>query len=247
MNKNKIIGVIPARFQSTRLPGKPLQMIGSQTMIERVYRRCLQSKLLDAILIATDDQRILDEVTRFGGVAVLTSAAIPTGTDRCFTAVEAIYPDAEIVVNIQGDEPLIDPAVIDTCIGALLDNSATAVCATPVCEIASEEDLHSTNCVKCVFDLNGNALYFSRSPIPFMRNKVEGFKHYKHIGLYAYQKRFLNNFVKMNHAVIEEVESLEQLRILANGYKIQCCVVKYDAIGVDTPEDLDRVRAILND
>ena len=247
MNKNKIIGVIPARYHSTRLPGKPLQMIGSQTMIERVYRRCLESKLLDTILIATDDQRIMEEVARFGGIAVLTSPEIPTGTDRCFTAVESLFPDAEIVVNIQGDEPLIDPAVIDTCIRALQDNSSAAVCATPVCEIASDEDLLSPNCVKCVFDLNGNALYFSRSPIPYTRNKIDGFKHFKHIGLYAYKKSFLNRFVKMNHAAIEEVESLEQLRILANGYKIQCCVVKYDAIGVDTPEDLAKVRAILVD
>lgn len=248
MNKShKIIGVIPARFQSSRLPGKPLQMIGSKTMIERVYLRCRQSLLLEEIIIATDDQRIVDAVNKFGGTAVLTSQNIATGTDRCHVAVEQLFPDAEIVVNIQGDEPLIDPEVIDTCIRALLNSSGKMVCSTPVKAITDETDILSPNCVKVVFDHKCSALYFSRSPIPYFRNEIAGFTYYKHIGLYAYKNNFLKKFVKMNHAVLEEVESLEQLRILSNGYKIQCCIVDYDAIGVDTQGDLDRVRNIIRD
>jgi 3-deoxy-manno-octulosonate cytidylyltransferase (CMP-KDO synthetase) len=247
MHDKKIIGVIPARYQSTRLPGKPLVKIGSKTMIELVYLRCKDSKLLDELVIATDDLRVFREVQRFGGIAVMTSPDIATGTDRCYNAIEQLFPTAQIVVNIQGDEPLIDPAVIDTCIRAILNESDDIVCSTPVKAITNEEDLLSPNCVKVVFNNEGHALYFSRSPIPFVRKQIDGFNHYKHIGLYAYKNDFLKKFIKMNQEPLEIVESLEQLRILANGYSIKCCIVDYDAIGVDTPEDLERVRQILTD
>jgi len=246
MSSQKIIGVIPARYSSTRLPGKPLVMIGSKTMIERVYCRCLNSQLLDAVIIATDDEMIVEEVRRFGGTAILTAPEIATGTDRCFEAIKQSFPDAEIVVNIQGDEPLIDPSVIDTCINALLLDPE-AVCSTPVARLSDPAELNSPNCVKAVFDKHGRALYFSRSTIPYIRNASAECIHYKHIGLYAYRHNFLKLFVSMEQTAMEKVESLEQLRILSNGYKIHCCPVEYDVIGVDTPEDLERVRQILCD
>ncbi|MGF1498604.1 MAG: 3-deoxy-manno-octulosonate cytidylyltransferase [Elainellaceae cyanobacterium] len=237
-----VIGVIPARYKSTRFEGKPLATIGGKTMIQMVYEKCLKSKLLDQVLVATDDQRIYDNVISFGGRAVMTGTHIATGSDRCYEAVKRDVCD--IVVNIQGDEPLIDPTVIDACIQALLD-APEAVCSTPVVESCDLEELRSPHTVKVALNHNLEALYFSRYPIPFYRSALNEKKYYRHIGLYCYRKDFLEKYVSMLQTPLELAESLEQLRILENGYKIQCCLVNYDSIGVDTPEDLEKVKQLL--
>ncbi len=244
-----IIGVIPARFQSTRLPGKPLKMIHGKTMIQWVYESCVKSKLLDKVIIATDDKRIYDEVISFGGTVVMTDSNISTGTDRCYFAIKNIV-DCDIIVNIQGDEPLIDYRVIDETVQALLDSKEDekVVCSTPITRIDDNEELVSPNCVKAVFDKNLNALYFSRSQVPFVRDSKENTEKvsfHKHIGLYVYKKDFLDKFIELEQTNLEKLESLEQLRILENGYKIKCCKVNYNPIGVDTEEDLEKVKKIM--
>jgi 3-deoxy-manno-octulosonate cytidylyltransferase (CMP-KDO synthetase) len=238
----KIIGIIPARYKSVRFEGKPLASIGSKTMIQMVYEQCLQSKLLDYVAVATDDQRIYENVLSFDGKVVMTGEDIATGSDRCYAAVRT--QDCDIVVNIQGDEPLIDPQVIDLCIQTILD-APEAVCSTPVVEATNHEEINSPNVVKVALNENFEALYFSRCPIPYSRNNVSSNKYYKHIGLYCYRKVFLEKYVAMQQTPLELSESLEQLRILENGYKIQCCLVNYESIGVDTINDLEKVREIL--
>ena len=244
MKNKKIIGVIPARYQSTRLPGKPLSEICGKTMIQRVYENCCKSALLDRVVVATDDERIVENVKSFGGEAVMTSSDISTGSERCLSAVKDLSCD--YVVNIQGDEPLIDPTVIDETVLALL-NSEGFVCATPVKIIEDDGELLSPNCVKVVFGKEKNAIYFSRSVIPFNRDGKKDVEYYKHIGLYVYQKSFLVDYVSLEQSALELAESLEQLRILENGYGIKCCVVDYEAIGVDTQEDLEKVRKIISE
>ena len=197
---------------------------------------------MDRIIVATDDKRIHDHVLSFSGESVMTSEDIATGTDRCEAVARTL--DCGIVVNIQGDEPLIDPDVIDTCIEAL-KNAPHAVCATPIRRTNDPEKIISSNTAKVAVKNNLEALYFSRSPIPFNRNAGESLQYFLHIGLYVYRKSFLNEYVKMKQSPMEITESLEQLRILENGYTIQCCMVNYDAIGVDTPEDLIKVKKIL--
>lgn len=241
IKKLKIIGIIPARYNSSRLPGKPLLDICGKSMIRRVYENCLLSKKLDDIIIATDDKRILEHAKSFGANVVLTSEKINTGTDRCYKAAQ--NQDADIVINIQGDEPLIDYKVIDSVIEKLVNSTKDIVCTTPISIIKKEEEINSKNCVKVVFDKEFNALYFSRLPIPFNRNSTA--VYYKHIGIYAYRYDFLKKYVKLEQTALEKVESLEQLRILENGFKIKCALVDYTAIGVDTKEDLDMVCALI--
>jgi 3-deoxy-manno-octulosonate cytidylyltransferase (CMP-KDO synthetase) len=238
----KVTGVIPARYKSTRFEGKPLANIGGKTMIQMVYENCLRSTLLDQVMVATDDQRIYDNVVSFGGKVVMTRTNIATGSDRCYEAIK--NHDCDIVVNIQGDEPLIDPSVIDACIQALFD-SQEAVCSTPVVESYDDEEINSPHAVKVVLNQKFEALYFSRYPIPYFRDLSKAKKHYRHIGLYCYRKDFLEEYVNMTQTPLELSESLEQLRILENGLKIQCCLVRYESIGVDTPEDLERVKQLL--
>lgn len=238
----KVTGIIPARYKSTRFEGKPLAAIGGKTMIQMVYENCLRSTLLDQVMVATDDQRIYDNVMSFGGKVVMTRTDIATGSDRCYEAVK--HYDCDITVNIQGDEPLIDPAVIDACIQALLD-TPEAVCSTPVVESYDLEEINSPHTVKVALNQQLEALYFSRYPIPYFRNSMKGRKYYRHIGLYCYRKYFLEEYVTMSQTPLEISESLEQLRILENGFKIQCCPVQYESIGVDTPEDLERVKHLL--
>ncbi len=239
---NKIIGIIPARYKSVRFEGKPLAKIGEKTMVQMVYERCLESKLLNQVRVATDDQRIYENVLSFGGEAVLTGENIATGSDRCYEAVK--NQDCEIIVNIQGDEPLIQPKVIDSCIQAILD-APKAVCSTPVVESNDIEEIYSPNAIKVALNQDFEALYFSRYPIPYHRSQIQIKEYYKHIGLYCYRKNFLEKYVTMPQTPLELSESLEQLRILENGYRIQCCLVDYESIGVDTKEDLEKVRKIL--
>ncbi|MBP0001880.1 MAG: 3-deoxy-manno-octulosonate cytidylyltransferase [Cyanobacteria bacterium SID2] len=238
----KITGIIPARYKSVRFEGKPLAKIGDKTMIQMVYERCLQSELLDRVRVATDDRRIYDSVLSFGGQAVMTGEDIATGSDRCCAAVKG--EDWDIVVNIQGDEPLIDPQVIDTCVRSLLD-APEAVCSTPVVATTDLDEINSPHAVKVALNQKIEALYFSRYPIPYNRKGIEGKTYYKHIGLYCYRKPFLEKYVTMPQTPLETSESLEQLRMLENGYKIQCCLVKYESVGVDTKEDLEKVKTLL--
>ena len=232
------IGVIPARYGSSRFPGKPLAPIDGVILIERVYRQAQRANLA-RVLVATDDRRIFDAVTSFGGEAVMTGEH-PSGTDRIAAAVRGI--GADIVVNIQGDEPLIDPRVIAT-VAAALENNAWADMSTAVTRLDAPEDIDNPNIVKCVFDQHGRALYFSRSRVPYNRSATD--HYHKHLGIYGYRKEFLERFISLPQSRLEAAESLEQLRALENGHGLHVSVVAYDSIGVDVPEDVERVERIL--
>lgn len=237
----QVVGIIPARYQSTRLPGKPLALIAGQPMIWHVYQQAKKSRYLQDVLVATDDQRIADAVQAFGGKAILTSAEHSTGTDRLAEVAEKLT--ADLIVNIQGDEPLIEPAMIDQAILPLLENE-DLVMSTLKKKIDNKEEMLSPHVVKVVTDLKNKALYFSRSLLPYPRQKTDC-PVYKHIGLYVYKREFLMAFSKMTPTPLEKSESLEQLRALENGYQIYVAETDYQTIGVDTRDDLAKVAAIL--
>lgn len=241
----KIAAIIPARFASTRLEGKPLADICGKTMIQRVYERAMAAKLSD-VVVATDDERILRAVMSFGGKAVMTSAAHASGTDRVAEAASQIK--ADIIVNLQGDEPLIDPALIEAAVAPVRDTPGVDM-ATLKTPIVHEEEYLDPNAVKVVTDSDGFALYFSRSPVPFCRNGFSGLPclPYKHIGLYVFRREFLFEFTRMKPTPLELSESLEQLRALENGRRIKVVEVRYNPVSVDTPEDLERVRQIIKE
>jgi 3-deoxy-manno-octulosonate cytidylyltransferase (CMP-KDO synthetase) len=235
----KILGVIPARFASTRFPGKPLVEIAGKPMIQHVWERSRQSKLLDRVLIATDDDRIARSALAFGAEVCLTREDHPSGTDRVAEA--AGTTDAEIIVNIQGDEPLIDPAAIDKAIVALLDDPKCEM-ATLKKRIDSASDIQNPNVVKVVTGHDGYALYFSRCPIPFDRGSEA--IYWKHIGLYVYRRALLFRYSSLKPGVLEQNEKLEQLRALENGIGIRVAETTYETIGVDTPEDLMSIQSL---
>jgi len=238
----RIIGLIPARYSSTRLPGKPLKDICGKPMIQHVYERACESGLIGRVIVATDDERILNAVESFGGEAMLTSSRHSTGSDRIAEIAERI--DCDIVVNIQGDEPLIQAEIIDEIAGELVSDRSL-VMSTGSYKI-SEEDFSNPNVVKVVCDENSNALYFSRSLIPYPKNK-DGLEVFEHIGVYAYTKAFLMKYISFENTPLSETESLEQLKVLEKGYKIRVVRTKYNynALSVDTQEDLDRVISII--
>ena len=235
----KVLCIIPARYASTRLPGKPLRDIAGKPMIVRVYERAIRAQRVHEVVVATDDERIRAAVEEHGGNAVMTRADHATGTDR-LAEVAAQRPDCDLIINVQGDEPLIDPAVIDALV-APFEHDEALMMATAKTEITDAAEMENPNNVKVVADRTGNALYFSRACIPYARNA--GAKVYKHIGIYAYRRDFLLAYAKMAQTELECSESLEQLRALENGYRIR--VVETDAvfIGVDTEEDLAAVNA----
>ena len=244
----KITGVIPARYASTRFPGKPLMLIKGRTMIERVYRQVQKSKLIDRVIVATDDKRIFECVKNFGGEVKMTSVKHQSGTDRIYEAVKNIQ--ADIVVNIQGDEPFIDPKNIDKAIAPLISDKEVNV-STLAIRIEDKKDLLDINKVKVVLDKNNFALYFSRNFLPFdmMNNPLNelSFKkniYYKHIGLYVYRKDFLTKFAKMKKSYLENIEKLEQLRILENGERIKVVITKIDSISIDTQKDLKAANKV---
>lgn len=239
MDKIKAAGVIPARYNSVRLPGKPLKIINGKSMILRVVEQAEKSEMLDDVIVATDDRRIFDHLTENGKKVVMTDTAIRTGTDRCFAAVKD--SDYDIIVNIQGDEPLLNPATVDALVVSLAKDGES-VCATPVKKVSGIEKAEDISLVKAVIDNKGHAMYFSRSPIPYSKDEDSVF--YKHIGIYAYRANFLKTFVSMESTSLEKSESLEQLRMLQNGFKIRCIEVNDDSIGVDTEEDLEKVTGI---
>ena len=236
----KIIGIIPARYSATRLPGKPLADICGKPLIQYVYEQARKSGLLEDVIVATDDERIWEAVEEFGGKAVMTSPTHPSGTDRCAEVARQI--DCDFVINIQGDEPLIPPEVIDKVAEALME-SDEEIPMTSAATLANKEERENSNVVKVVTDQKGIALYFSRSPIPFYRNPVA--PTLRHIGIYGYRKDFLLKFVSLPQTPLEKTESLEQLRALEHGFKIKIVLVDYSPVGVDTPEDLERVRKLL--
>jgi len=237
------VGIIPARYASTRFPGKPLAEIAGRPMIHHVYERACRATALEEILVATDDKRIFDAVLAFGGEAIMTSTYHPTGTDRIAEVAERLSA-VELIVNIQGDEPLIDPELIDAVVAALQDdrNAAMSSVMTPLTDAALAQD---PNQVKVVCDLRGYALYFSRAPIPGLPPGVtpEVAPWKRHIGLYAYRRDFLLAFTRLRPSPLEKLERLEQLRALENGYRIRMIERTGDfSCSVDTPEDLERVR-----
>ena len=237
----KVLCVIPARYSSTRLPGKPLADIAGKPMIQHVYERAKQASLPQNVLIATDHALVRDAVLAFGGEAVMTASDHPSGTDR-LAEVAKRYPEAEIIVNVQGDEPLIEPSVIDRLAQALLDDPSVAMAtlATPM----HSDDYDKPSAVKVVTDLAGYALYFSRSRIPYPRQTDAPVPVWQHIGIYAYRRDFLLAFAGLAPAPLEKAESLEQLRALENGYRIKVLHTDFVSIGVDTPEDLERVNQL---
>lgn len=240
----RVVGIIPARYNSTRFPGKPLALIKGKTMIRRVCEQAWKSKL-DAVVVATDDARIADEVMGFGGRYVLTDPNHRSGTDRCREALDLLENQYDAVVNIQGDEPFIDPAQINQVVD-LIGRGDTQL-ASLAKRIEDENELFSPNTVKVVMDCEGNALYFSRNPIPFMRNldREEWLKKgvfYKHIGIYAYKVETLRQIAEMQPTSLEIAESLEQLRWLENGLSIRMGVTESENLSIDMPTDIQKAE-----
>ena len=237
----KTVCIIPARYASSRLPGKPLLEIAGKPMIRHVVEQVRQARRVDRILVATDDERILSAVRAFGGEAWLTRPDHPTGTDRLAEVAENL-PEAELILNVQVDEPLIPPQAIDALTEAFVGRPELqmATLMTPL----AEEEADDPAAVKVVASQDGHALYFSRSPIPYRRDPGADSKMFKHIGVYAYRRDFLLWFAALAPTPLELTESLEQLRALEHGYRIRLIETPFRSIGVDTPEDLERVRQI---
>lgn len=234
--------VIPARYESTRLPGKPLLEISGKSLIQLVYERASESRLKDGIIIATDDDRIMDAAGSFGAEAVMTSSSCKSGTDRVFEA--AKDRGADLIINLQGDEPFIRPDMIDLLFSVMEKESLDV--ATLCAPVTGENEYTDPNTVKVVLDKRGFALYFSRSPIPYLRNSNSKPVLHKHIGVYGFAGDFLKRFVSLKKSRLEEAESLEQLRILENGYRIKVLTTHYDGFGIDTMADLERARLALD-
>ncbi len=241
------IGIIPARYNSTRFPGKPLINIGGKTMIRRVYERCTLS--LNNVIVATDDKRIRKEVEGFGGHAIMTSPDHKSGTDRCAEAItlyqKSCNKPVDVVINIQGDEPFLDPAILSHLSKSFIDPKIRI--STLVKKITNKKEIFDPNLPKVVIDKNGMALYFSRSPIPYVSNiektkwAVE-YPFYKHIGIYAFRKEVLMELTQLPFSSLEQAESLEQNRWLENGYRIHVEETEHESISIDTPEDLEKIN-----
>ncbi len=245
----KILGIIPARFESSRFPGKPLVDIAGKSMIQRVYEQCQKSSRLDKVLVATDDLRILDHLKSFGGEGIMTSSKHTSGTDRCGEVAEQ-FPEFDILVNIQGDEPMIDPHQIDL-LCSCYDNLNTRI-ATLVKLIHTKDELVNENTPKVILNKNHQAVYFSRATIPYLRGKkidnwLSEHTFYKHIGIYAFKRQTLSEITKLPLSDLEIAEGLEQLRWIENGYAIQAAITDQESQAIDTPEDLIKLLKLLND
>ena len=244
-----IVGIIPARYASTRFPGKPLIDIEGKTMLQRVYEQAAKSKLLNKVVVATDDEKIFTHVKSFGGEVLMTAAHHPSGTDRCMDALLQLKEDYNYVINIQGDEPFIEPEQIDELAAVL--NDGTTELATQMIAVDSYEMLFDKGEVKIVFNTKNEALYFSRMVIPFIKgvDEKEWHQHhqyYRHVGMYAYRKDILQKITQLPVSLLEKAESLEQLRWIENGYKIKCVVTKYESHCIDTPEDVKKVLKMMS-
>ena len=243
---SRIICIIPARYQSSRFEGKPLADICGKPMIQHVYERAEGVEMVSSVAVATDDERIYDAVKAFGGNAVMTSPRHRSGTDRIAEAVSGLgLDDNDIVVNIQGDQPLFEPSQIEEVVTPLLEDPALPM-ATLIYRIRREEEIHSPHIVKTVFDTGGRALYFSRSTIPCDRDGTSKVDYYKHHGIYAYRRSFLAVFNTLETGVLERLEALEQLRALEHGYVVRVVETAHDSIEVDTEADIERVRRTID-
>ncbi len=255
-----VVAVIPARYASSRLPGKPLVPLAGKLMVQHVWERVRRAQSAARVVVATDDERILRAVAEFGGEAVMTRADHRSGTERVAeVAAHSTSGAAEIFVNVQGDEPLVEPAAVDAAVEALRADKTVQV-ATLAVPIANAADVMDPNVVKVVFDFDGNALYFSRAPIPWIRDLFSpgenagmaqaapaGPTHFKHLGLYAFRREALLEFPTFPQGELEKLEQLEQLRWLENGYKIRVAETTYDSVSVDVPEDVPRVEKLLRE
>ena len=240
----KVLAIIPARHASVRFPGKPLTPIAGRPMIQHVVERVRRAERVSRVVVATDEASIKSAVESFGGEAILTRRDHRTGTDR--VAEVAAHLPAEIYVNVQGDEPLIDPGTVDAVVSAMLEDESVQV-ATPCTMISQSSDIMDPNVVKVVRDFEGNALYFSRAPIPWVRDTGEtvAARHWKHLGLYAFRREALVEFPTLPPGDLERLEQLEQLRWLENGFRIRVVETDYDAVSVDVPGDVARVEQLL--
>lgn len=239
-----ILGIIPARYGSTRFEGKPLALINGKMMIQRVYEQAKKADKLSEVVVATDDERIYNAVVGFGGKAVMTSTKHKSGTDRCCEVVDKIGNGFDAVINIQGDEPYINPLQINQ-IAELISDKDTPLAS--LCKpVYDEEELMSPNAVKVVFDKNGKALYFSRFAIPYLRNQIER-TFYKHIGIYAYKCDVLKKVAALPQSGLELAESLEQLRWLENGYTVRMGVTVFESFSVDVPDDIVKIEKIFKE
>ena len=244
-NRGGVLGVIPARYQAARFPGKPLALIAGRPMIQRVYEAVRRARWLDAVVVATDDARIAEAVRGFGGEAVMTSARCRSGTDR--VAEVAQHRRETIILNIQGDEPLMHPAMVDQVARVLLDD-ASVLMASLRRRLENHADLRNPHVVKVVVDRQDRALYFSRAAIPGRKPGADDappVTPYKHLGIYGFRRAFLLRFARLRPTTLEQAEGLEQLRALEHGYAITVPETSRDSIGVDTPADLRRVEALL--
>jgi 3-deoxy-manno-octulosonate cytidylyltransferase (CMP-KDO synthetase) len=246
MSDPQVVVVIPSRYSASRLPGKPLVSLGGKPMVQRVYERAKLAQTVSKVLVATDDQRIVDAVKAIGGEARMTRPDHRTGTERI--AEVAAHEPGDIFVNVQGDEPLIDPATIDAAVGALLEEPASQI-STVATPIRHKADIMDPNVVKTVLDFESNALYFSRAPIPWIRDTQQKMrvKYWKHLGLYVFQRDALLEYPTLPHGELEKIEQLEQLRWLENGWKIRVAEVAQDSVSVDVPEDVARVEKLLQE
>ncbi|MBU2546998.1 MAG: 3-deoxy-manno-octulosonate cytidylyltransferase [Proteobacteria bacterium] len=241
----KVLVVIPARYGSTRFPGKPLALIAGRPMIRHVHDRARLAEGVDRVIIATDDRRIFEAVEAFGGEAIMTRTDHPSGTDRLAEAADVLGagPD-DVIVNVQGDQPVFDPRLISQVIRPLLDDPDLEM-ATPIIPTADPHEIQDPNHVKVVFDDRGLALYFSRAPIPWPREAGGPTAYYKHLGIYAYRAAFLRRFVALPSGRLENIEKLEQLRALEHGFRVRVVLTDLDSPEVDTPDDVAKVEAWL--
>lgn len=245
-----IAGIIPARYASSRFPGKPLALIDGKTMIHRVVEQAQQSRYLSRVAVATDDERIARHVRDFGGEVIMTAANHPSGTDRCMEALQKLGGDYRYVVNIQGDEPFIDPAQIDGLCGILQDGSVEI--ATQIIQVESQDLLFDPGEAKVVLNPQWEAIYFSRSPIPYLKDVPQSEWHlrrayYRHVGMYAYRSDILEKLTKLPVSSLEKAESLEQLRWIEAGYKVKCVSTQYDSHCIDTPDDIEKVLKMIKE
>ncbi len=244
--KRNIVCIIPSRYESSRFPGKPLADLCGKPMIQHVYERVARAGAVPYVAVATDDQRIYDAVRKFGGNAVMTAATHRSGTDRISEAVSSLHLPAEaIVVNIQGDQPIFEPVQVDEVIAPLVADPDIPM-STLIYKIILDEEITHPHAVKVVLDHQNFALYFSRATIPFVRDKNLRADYYKHHGIYAYRRDFLDVFTKLPEGKLEKLEALEQLRALEYGYKIKCVITPHDSVEVDNEQELGRVRRILS-
>jgi 3-deoxy-manno-octulosonate cytidylyltransferase (CMP-KDO synthetase) len=241
----KVICIIPARYASSRFPGKAIADLLGKPMIQHVYERVLKARTISFAAVATDDDRIVAAVEGFGGLAIMTAATHRSGTDRIAEAVSRLdIEDSDIVVNVQGDQPLFEPSQIDEVARPLLDDPAIPM-STLIYKIVREEEVRHPNAVKVVFDRDHFAIYFSRATIPYVRDKGHEGNYYKHHGIYAYRREFLKKFTELPEGNLEKLEALEQLRALEHGYRIKVVETPYDSVEVDTPQELERVRILI--